>query len=82
MGYVNEVDEDVYEANNFSKSLAVPIIGDGYPCVQVQTFSFHSTSPPACRYDRVRVRASCGFLANDDPGAQPTASEGALVGSA
>ncbi|CAJ2508351.1 Uu.00g133770.m01.CDS01 [Anthostomella pinea] len=30
MGYVVEVGEDVYKTNNFSKSLSIPIIGDGY----------------------------------------------------
>lgn len=33
MGYVKEAGEDEYELNNFSKSLTIPIIGDGYPCV-------------------------------------------------
>ncbi|KAL2755543.1 hypothetical protein ACRALDRAFT_1076879 [Sodiomyces alcalophilus JCM 7366] len=33
MGYLKEIGEDVYEPNNFTKSLTIPIIGDGYPCI-------------------------------------------------
>ncbi|ROT36501.1 S-adenosyl-L-methionine-dependent methyltransferase [Sodiomyces alkalinus F11] len=33
MGYLKEVGEDKYEPNNFTKSLTIPIIGDGYPCI-------------------------------------------------
>jgi len=33
MGYIQEVDEDTYKPTNFSSSLTIPIIGDGYPCM-------------------------------------------------
>ena len=33
MGYLKEVGPDTYESTNFTRSLAVPIIGDGYPCL-------------------------------------------------
>ncbi|KAL6859799.1 hypothetical protein ACO1O0_003823 [Amphichorda felina] len=33
MGYLKEVGPDTYESTNFTRSLAVPIIGDGYPCI-------------------------------------------------
>ncbi|KAM0715778.1 hypothetical protein Q7P37_008292 [Cladosporium fusiforme] len=33
MGYIAETGVDEYEPTNFSKSLAIPIIGDGYPCI-------------------------------------------------
>ncbi|KAI1337191.1 S-adenosyl-L-methionine-dependent methyltransferase [Xylariaceae sp. FL0016] len=38
MGYVDEVGEDEYKTNNFTKSLSIPIIGDGY--LPIDT-SFH-----------------------------------------
>ncbi|CAI4213560.1 unnamed protein product [Parascedosporium putredinis] len=33
MGYIQEVDTDTYQPTNFSSSLTIPIIGDGYPCL-------------------------------------------------
>lgn len=33
MGYIAETGVDEYEPTNFSRSLAIPIIGDGYPCL-------------------------------------------------
>lgn len=33
MGYITEVAADEYAPTNFSKSLTIPIIGEGYPCV-------------------------------------------------
>lgn len=33
MGYVIEVGADEYKPTNFTKSLTIPIIGDGYPCM-------------------------------------------------
>ncbi|KAL2174027.1 S-adenosyl-L-methionine-dependent methyltransferase [Thermothelomyces heterothallicus CBS 202.75] len=33
MGYITEVGPDEYKATNFTKSLTIPIIGDGYPCI-------------------------------------------------
>lgn len=33
MGYIEETAVDEYKPTNFSKSLAIPIIGDGYPCL-------------------------------------------------
>lgn len=33
MGYITEVAADKYKATNFTKSLTLPIIGDGYPCM-------------------------------------------------
>ncbi|ORX92631.1 O-methyltransferase-domain-containing protein, partial [Clohesyomyces aquaticus] len=33
MGYIEEVGVDEYAPTNFSKSLTIPIIGDGYPCL-------------------------------------------------
>ncbi len=31
MGYIVETGADEYKPNNFSKALAIPVIGDGYP---------------------------------------------------
>ena len=33
MGYIEETGPDEYKPTNFSRSLAIPIIGDGYPCL-------------------------------------------------
>jgi hypothetical protein len=33
MGYMTEVAADEYKPTNFTKSLTIPIIGDGYPCM-------------------------------------------------
>lgn len=33
MGYIEEVAADTYKPTNFSSSLTIPIIGDGYPCI-------------------------------------------------
>lgn len=33
MGYIIEVGPDQYKPTNFSNSLTVPIIGDGYTCM-------------------------------------------------
>lgn len=33
MGYIEETGEDQYRSTNFSKSLVIPIIGDGYSCL-------------------------------------------------
>ncbi|KAK5164213.1 uncharacterized protein LTR77_009907 [Saxophila tyrrhenica] len=33
MGCIRETGPDEYELNGFSKSLTIPIIGDGYPCL-------------------------------------------------
>jgi len=33
MGYIEETAADEYKPTNFSKALAIPIIGDGYPCM-------------------------------------------------
>lgn len=33
MGYIEEVAADTYKPTNFSSSLTIPIIGDGYPCM-------------------------------------------------
>lgn len=33
MGYIEETGVDKYKPTNFSKSLVIPIIGDGYPCL-------------------------------------------------
>lgn len=33
MGYIDETAQDEYQSTNFSKSLAIPIIGDGYSCL-------------------------------------------------
>ncbi|OHW96427.1 sterigmatocystin 8-o-methyltransferase [Colletotrichum incanum] len=33
MGYLKEIGPDEYEATNFSKSLSLPIIAGGYPCI-------------------------------------------------
>ncbi|EFX00449.1 hydroxyindole O-methyltransferase [Grosmannia clavigera kw1407] len=33
MGYLTEVGPDQYLATNFAKSLSIPIISDGYPCI-------------------------------------------------
>ncbi|KAK3291164.1 S-adenosyl-L-methionine-dependent methyltransferase [Chaetomium fimeti] len=33
MGYMTEVAADEYKPTNFTKSLTIPIIGDGYPCI-------------------------------------------------
>lgn len=33
MGYIEEVAADTYKSTNFSSSLTIPIIGDGYPCM-------------------------------------------------
>lgn len=33
MGYIKEVGPDTYKPTNFSSSLTIPSIGDGYPCV-------------------------------------------------
>ncbi|KAH6640167.1 S-adenosyl-L-methionine-dependent methyltransferase [Chaetomium tenue] len=33
MGYIVEVAADEYKLTNFTKSLTIPIIGDGYPCI-------------------------------------------------
>lgn len=35
MGYIVEVAADEYKLTNFTKSLTIPIIGDGYPCMYV-----------------------------------------------
>ena len=32
MGYLREVASDTYERTNFTKAMAVPIIGECYPC--------------------------------------------------
>ena len=31
MGYLHEVAHDTYERTNFTKAMAVPVIGQGYP---------------------------------------------------
>ncbi len=33
MGYLEETGADEYKLTNFSKSLTIPIIADGYPCM-------------------------------------------------
>ncbi|KAM0701687.1 hypothetical protein Q7P35_010596 [Cladosporium inversicolor] len=33
MGYIEETAADEYKPTNFSRSLAIPIISDGYPCI-------------------------------------------------
>lgn len=33
MGYLKELDIDVYERTNFTKAMAVPTIGQSYPCL-------------------------------------------------
>lgn len=33
MGYIEEAGPDTYKPTNFSSSLTIPSIGDGYPCV-------------------------------------------------
>ena len=33
MGYLKEVAADTYELTNFTRSMSIPIIGDGYPCM-------------------------------------------------
>jgi hypothetical protein len=33
MGYITEVAADEYTPTSFAKSLTIPTIGDGYPCV-------------------------------------------------
>ncbi|KAH6884397.1 S-adenosyl-L-methionine-dependent methyltransferase [Thelonectria olida] len=33
MGYLKEVGTDTYELTNFTRSMSIPIIGAGYPCV-------------------------------------------------
>ncbi|KAH6843416.1 S-adenosyl-L-methionine-dependent methyltransferase [Chaetomium sp. MPI-CAGE-AT-0009] len=33
MGYMTEVAADEYKPTNFTKSLTIPIFGDGYPCI-------------------------------------------------
>lgn len=33
MGYIEEAGADTYKPTNFSSSLSIPIIGDGYPCM-------------------------------------------------
>lgn len=33
MGYIEEVGADTYKPTNFSSSLTIPEIGNGYPCV-------------------------------------------------
>lgn len=33
MGYLKEIGPDEYDLTNFSRSLTIPIIGDGYPCM-------------------------------------------------
>lgn len=33
MDYITEVAADEYQPTNFVKSLTIPIISDGYPCV-------------------------------------------------
>ncbi|KAL2200102.1 S-adenosyl-L-methionine-dependent methyltransferase [Corynascus similis CBS 632.67] len=33
MGYITEVGADEYKPTNFAKSLTIPIIADGYPCI-------------------------------------------------
>lgn len=35
LGYLTEVGPDEYSLTNFSKSLSIPIIGDGYPGLYV-----------------------------------------------
>lgn len=33
MGYLKELEADTYERTNFTKAMAVPVIGQGYPCL-------------------------------------------------
>jgi hypothetical protein len=33
MGYIKETAPDEYKPTNFSSSLSIPVIGDGYPCL-------------------------------------------------
>ncbi len=33
MGYIIETGQDEYKPTNFSSSLSIPVIGDGYTCM-------------------------------------------------
>ncbi|KXX73761.1 Demethylsterigmatocystin 6-O-methyltransferase [Madurella mycetomatis] len=45
MGYIIEVAADEYMPTNFTKSLTIPVIGDGYPCVSGSCLSAVASLP-------------------------------------
>ncbi|CAI6334214.1 unnamed protein product [Periconia digitata] len=45
MGYIHETGPDEYRATNFSKSLNIPLIGDGYPLITEDVQIATSTLP-------------------------------------
>lgn len=48
MGYIKETGQDEYQPTNFSKSLTIPIIKDGYPCLYVGMFEVSGTDKIYC----------------------------------
>lgn len=46
MGYIKETSLDEYQPTNFSKSLSLPMIGDGYIAMSVELSTSSSGSLP------------------------------------